>query len=236
MEIKGINKLKKNNYKSIKIAEDKITVSGNNELTISDVSVFDNVKNLSNEEITNLVCFYYSKYHDINYINENLNYRNNSLGEVRSLDDTKLTYRRPLYKESANILFNNYVFNRKEFVLNNDVPNISVYLLKKESSYRRINNCINFTLNINDEGKLSDFEMEFFNWLLSVIFVDEKVSISYQDNTLWKNLNIESEQHKINFCTLFLHDDRIKTVLEEFINEHNKEINRKVLQLKMEEF
>lgn len=238
MEIKGINKLKKNNYKSIRISENKITITGNNESTIEDISIFDDIKDLSEEELTNLICFYYSKYHNINYINENLNYKNNPLGEVRSLDDTKLTYKRPLYKESANILFNNYMFNRKYFILNNNVPSISIYLLKKESSYRKINNNINLTLNIDEAGRLSDYELEFLNWLLNTIFEDELINISYDDKTIWRNINFESNYHKISFCTLFLHDERVLNILKELITTHNEKIEKnkiKVLQMKMED-
>lgn len=238
MEIKGIKKLKSNSYNKIRIVNDKVTITGTNENTIEGPSTFDNAKKLSKEELTNLICSYYSNYHRINYINEKLSYKETSLGEVRSIDGTILTFERPLYKESANLLFNNYTFNRKDFVLNNITPDINIYVLNGETSYRKTNDTSYFTLNIDDNHKLSLFELEFLEFLLNTIFTNEIVNIEYKETLFWENINLESLNHKIDFCTLFLHDDRVKDIIDNFIREHNKEVENnkvKVLQMKMED-
>lgn len=238
MEIKGIKKLKSNSYNKIRIVNDKVTMTGTNENTIEGPSIFDNIKKLSKEELTNLICSYYSNYHRINYINEKLNYKETSLGEARSIDGTILTFERPLYRESANLLLDNYIFNRKDFVLNNDSSDINIYVLNGETSYRKTNDTSYFTLNIDETNKLSLFELEFLEFLLNTIFINEIVNIKYEEVVFWKNIKLESLNHKIDFCTLFLHDDRVKDIIDNFIINHNKEVENnkiKVLQMKMED-
>lgn len=235
VEVKGINKLRKNDYKTIRIANNRLTVTGSDKATLKDKSIFDDIKNLSDEELTNLICSYYSNYHRINYINERLNYKDISLGEVGSLDDTCFRFERPLYKEGAIILLNNYRFNREDFVLNNDTSDISIVVLKGETSYRKIGDSMSFKLNINEEGKLVDIEIEFLNFLLETVFENEKVNVAFEDSALWETIKLESDNHKLNFCTLFLEDERVENIIESFVKKHNKE-NTRVLQMKMEEF
>lgn len=233
MKINGIKKLKKNDYDDIKIRNNKITVSGGgNEPSIQETSEFDDVKIMPNNDVIDLVCSYFTRYHNINNISERL-----PIGEVSTIDGKTLSYERPLPRLSADIMLKNYLFSRSNFVLNEDMSNIKVGLYQKESSYKSLDDKKLFILNIDKDGKLIDMEYKFLISLIETIFKNENVSILYEKEILWDVIELYSEEHILKLSTLFLHDERVIYLFENFVREHNKQLDKtKVLQMKMEEF
>lgn len=233
MEISGIKKLKRNNYEQIKIRDGKIKVLGGDTVsTIKQKSDFDYVKILSDNEIIDLICSYFTRYHSINYINERL-----AIGEVRTSDGKTLSYEKPLPQKGAVTMLENYIFSRENFVLNEDINNVKISVYQKESLYRVQEDKALFTLGIDKDGKLLDMEIKFLSFLLETLFKNEKVSLGYTKSALWDNIELYSENHTLEFSTLFLHDERIKEIFENFVLEHNNNLNKnRVLQMKMEEF